>query len=145
MPEVIFKGKTSKVIMDTRPLDNLMKKSPEKADRAVRKTAFAVEKDAKIFSAVDTSAMRSSIHTVTSSSSNAPDNLARASALRPGVVLGEAPTPQKLGVARVGVGVAYGIFVEFGTYRTRAQPFMVPAVEMHERTMVLNIIKEVFE
>ncbi len=143
MPEVVFKGKGSKVVMDTRPLDKLVKKAPEKGDRAVRKTAFQIETDAKILAAVDTGAMRSSVHTVTSKGSNASTNLALAQGLRPGVEVAEAPPVTRLGLAYVGVGVEYGIFVEFGTYKTSAQPFIVPAVEMNERTLVLNIIQEV--
>ena len=34
-------------------------------------------------------------------------------------------------VAEVGAEAAYALFVEFGTYRMRAQPYLYPAIQRH--------------
>jgi HK97 gp10 family phage protein len=72
-----------------------------RAHLVVQKTAFDVEARAKEFAAVDTGAMRSSIHAE---------------------MTGEL-------TAEVGVGVDYAVHVEYGTSRAAAQPFMTPAAD----------------
>lgn len=71
------------------------------ASQVVRKTAFDVEAQAKLRAPVDTGFLRNSIHTE------------QESELR----------------ASVNVGAEYGLFVEYGTSRMAAQPFLNPAVE----------------
>jgi HK97 gp10 family phage protein len=71
--------------------------------KAVRKAALDIEREAKIAAPVDTGFLRASIHTVT------------------GLEQGMA--------ADIPVGAEYGIYVEYGTHRNRAQPFLTPAVE----------------
>jgi HK97 gp10 family phage protein len=70
-------------------------------ERAVKETAFAIVTEAQRRVPVDTGTLRRSIHA-------------------------DFPTPVS---ARVGPSVEYGAYVEFGTHRTAAQPYMTPAAE----------------
>lgn len=89
------------VFVDTRGLDKLTEGlSPQEIDRAVLRAAMDAEGGAKIGAPVDTGALRNSIQ-------------ARASGP---------------GEAIVGVGMAYGPYVEYGTYRMKAQPYLAPAL-----------------
>ena len=69
---------------------------------AVAETALLIESDAKRFAPVDTGRLRSSIH-----ADLAGNGLS----------------------ATVGTNVSYALFIEFGTRRARAQPFLFPAFE----------------
>lgn len=142
--KVIYHDKYIKVSLNDDKLTELMRKSPKKADRAVRRTAFAISTDAKIFAPVDTGALRNSIHVVTSMGSEAEMALDMANSLRPGSVGGMAPSlaGNELGRAFIGVGVEYGIYVEFGTKNTGSQPFLIPAVEQNEQTLIDNVKAE---
>jgi HK97 gp10 family phage protein len=79
----------------------LTKAHKQAISRAVRQTALSIEADAKLRAPVDTGFMRNSIQTQ---------------------VTGEMS-------AEVTVGAEYGAFVELGTSRTPAQPFLTPAVD----------------
>jgi HK97 gp10 family phage protein len=68
----------------------------------VQKAAFQIEADAKAKVPVKTATLQRSIHTVMSNGGLS---------------------------ARVGPSVFYGLFVEFGTRRMGARPFMRPAAE----------------
>jgi HK97 gp10 family phage protein len=72
---------------------------PAKADRLAGKLAADVEARAKERAPVDTGALRSSI----------------------------THAREGQGVFRVWVGVDYGLFLEVGTYKSRAQPYFYPA------------------
>ena len=72
-----------------------------RAADAVTKAAFDVEAQAKALAPVDTGALKSSIQA----------------------------QPEGDLAARVDVGAEYGIYVEFGTRKMRAQPFLEPAAE----------------
>ncbi len=72
----------------------------DRASQVVRKAAFEVEKRAKEVVPVDSGTLKGSIQT-------------KADGLQ----------------ATVGVGAEYGIYVEMGTYKMAAQPFMTPAAE----------------
>jgi HK97 gp10 family phage protein len=69
--------------------------------RVVRRTAFQIEAQAKVLAPVDTGFMRNSIGT---------EMVSQLTAV-------------------ISVGAEYGAYVEFGTTRMRAQPFLGPAVE----------------
>ena len=80
---------------------------------AVREAAMLVERDAKINVPVDTSRLRGSIGA-------------------------EEMTPL---LFEVGTNVEYAAFVEFGTSKAAAQPYLEPAVEMARKEFP-NLIKE---
>lgn len=82
---------------------------------AVRKAAEAVAEEARRMCPVDTGALRNSI-TVSSDGSG----------------------------AEVIAGKDYAVFVEFGTYKTAAQPFLVPALLVSGDTVTDIIKNEIF-
>jgi HK97 gp10 family phage protein len=96
------------VRLDTHKLDAIIRGLPGRADQHVRATAEAISGRAKALAPVDTGALRASIHT------EAAGALSQ----------------------RVADGVEYGYFVELGTSRMSAQPFMTPAVEWVRATWV---------
>lgn len=69
---------------------------------AVRKAAFDIEAQAKVSAPVDTGALKASIQATTT---------------------GELD-------AEVAVGVEYGVYVELGTVKAGAQPYLGPAVDL---------------
>jgi len=77
-------------------------RSRRKASTVVRRTAFAIERDAKILSPVDTGNLRNGI--------------------------GTDATPGALS-ATVGPTAGYGLYVEEGTSRMGPQPYMRPAAD----------------
>ena len=84
----------------------------EEAKRALLRCGFAVEKEAKKLAPVDTGTLRASIHT-------------------------EQPEDDMVVVMD---GVAYGVFLEYGTSKMKAQPFLRPAVwnTEHERKVIFE-------
>lgn len=124
--------------LDTAVLDRLIAKSPEMMDKAVRATAFDVEGVAKQGAAVDTGAMRASIFTKTHQGSNMPAGV-------PGDAELSDPTPgtPPLMTAYVAPGVNYAYWVEFGTTRMSAQPFLTPAVEKADEFFITHL-KQIF-
>lgn len=85
----------------TSRLPQLERQLLVKAEHGVQKAAHDVEAHAKGRAAVDTGNMRASI-----------------AASQTGALSAE-----------VNAGAYYSVFVEFGTYKMGAQPFMVPAAE----------------
>lgn len=75
--------------------------------QVIRKTARAIEADAKAMAPVDTGYLRSSISTTFTGVS-----------------------------AEVGPTAHYGIYVELGTSRMAAQPYLFPAADRHEEAFV---------
>lgn len=87
--------------LDTTRLDEIQGEKEKRAGEIVRSTAFEIQAIAQINAPVDTGALRSSIETVITGAMS----------------------------AIIQDGVEYGIFVELGTSRMAAQPFLTPAVE----------------
>lgn len=86
-----------------------------KASQVVRKSAFAIERNAKVRAPVDTGALRSSINT----------------SLFGHGLTGDSPIG-----AEVGPEVHYGQFVELGTARMAPQPYLGPAFDEVEPSFV---------
>lgn len=127
------------VVIDTAVLDKLIKESPEMVDKAIRMTAFDIEAIAKSLAAVDTGAMRDSIFTKTSMGSNMPSSVIGDRELHD-------PTPGEppLMTAYIAPSVNYAYWVEFGTGKMAAQPFMTPAVEKADESFAKHM-KQIFE
>lgn len=104
------------VRLDMGKLLKLKADAEPKAGRIVARTAFIIEGKAKLAVPVDTGALKNSI---------------KASGL------------SQL-EWEVAVGQAYAAFVEFGTSKMRAQPFLIPAVE-GQRGPFTDAMKELFE
>ena len=103
--------------IDKRKMDAILKAFDGNVSRAVRTIAFSVEGKAKIKCPVDTGALRSSIIVRTYEGAGGE----------------ELPAPADGATAYVGPTMGYGIYVELGTKRSRAQPYLVPAVRETER------------
>ena len=105
------------VKLDTKVLDTLIKNFGGSADNAADAIAFLIEGKAKMLAAVDTGALKNSIHV------------------------------ENTGLAKriVTDSVEYGIYVEMGTSRMAAQPFMVPATEATGAQLNDIIAKEMFK
>lgn len=106
----------------------LLKRERQEVDRIIREAAFEVEGLAKLAAPVDTGLLRASVYTVTSRSSNRAEADANAQQIAPGVDLGMEPTAQEM-TAVVTVGAEYGIYVELGSEKMGARPYLGPALE----------------
>lgn len=84
------------------------------------KAAFLVERDAKILCPVDTGRLRASL----TSHVDEKNEVARVEST-PDLIFSP-----KISVA--GSPVYYAIFVELGTYKMTARPFLTPALEMNK-------------
>jgi HK97 gp10 family phage protein len=91
------------VTLDTTLLDKLIAETAPKASRVVQDYGFKIASEAVQGAPVDTGALRNSITS-------------------------ESRLEQPL-LFIVRDGVEYGVFVEFGTSRQAARPFMIPAIE----------------
>ena len=127
-------------------LRNLPRALWGRGQRLVDRTAFAVEREAKLRAPVDTGFLRNSIYTVTTSTSGYDEALRVAERLEArrhagqrrdragrwvdvaGEMLEETRGPGFL-AAIVAVGAEYGVWVEYGTARQAAQPYLEPAIE----------------
>lgn len=118
------------VEIDTRRLNALIRKIPGNVATAVGATAFAIQRQAQINAPVDTGALRNSIYTRIG---NRPDGYsamaAEVTSLKPDAVLGQLPEPENATTAYVGPSVEYGVYVELGTSKRGAKPYLGPAVE----------------
>ncbi len=93
-------------------------------DQIVRKAAFDIEAKAKAKAPVDTGFLKSSIYVETAHGST----YGKAGGEGNGEMLPEVEPPKKY-QAIVAVGASYGVFIEFGTSRMPAQPYLTPAAE----------------
>lgn len=95
--------------------------------QVIRKAAFDVQARAQASAPVATGFLKSSIYTVTKSSSNygqgaqEPPSGAQ--------LLEEVSKPSSDLEAIVAVGASYGVYLEFGTSHMAAQPYLIPAAE----------------
>lgn len=89
--------------LDTRELDRIARGLNTNTRKVIEGLAFEVEAGAKQLAPVDTGAMRASIFTE---------------------IEQEGPV-----VARVGPSVEYAPYVELGTWKMGARPFLVPALQ----------------
>jgi HK97 gp10 family phage protein len=102
--------------LDTRGLEELIKTNPEQIDTAVRATAFQVQALAQTLSPIETGANRNSIYTKTS----------KGNVGTPGE-LGDVLPAVGLCEAIIGPSMEYSAFLEFGTSKMAAHPYLIPA------------------
>lgn len=88
-------------------------KLPREVKTIVQETLYAIESTAKIRCPVDTGALRASIQSEMTSETG----------------------------GQVGTNILYSIFVEYGTSRQGAQPYMTPAAES-ERPKFMRAMKD---
>lgn len=95
---------TTRVVFDQQALDTLFLSPDGPSGVLLAKAAVKIERRAKQLAPVDTGRLR-------------------------GSVAHELGRDGRGLVARIGTDVHYGIFVELGTRRMRAQPFLRPALD----------------
>jgi HK97 gp10 family phage protein len=117
-----------RILLDTKELDRISAKLGKSRNAIVRRAAFEVESEAKQNAPYDTTALRNSIYTVTKGSNGYSKASNSAKSKRTGIETEAHPTPPE-GSAYVGPCVGYAEFVEFGTSRMAAQPYLTPAAE----------------
>lgn len=115
---------TTRVFTDTRNLNNLIRRIPQRARDRVRAVAFQVEALSKIKAPVDTGSLRNSIY-VAMKDSNKP----------PAEATEQLPEPKDSLTAFIGPSVEYAIYQELGTSQMAPQPFMLPALREVERQL----------
>lgn len=119
---------TIEVKLDTRALESLIRAAPEQLDAAVRATAFGVQAIAQDLSPYETGANRASIYAKTSKGiSGTPGDLGD---ILPDVGIGEAV---------IGPSMTYSAFLEYGTSRMGARPYLTPAAEQAQRLFAANV------
>lgn len=127
-------------------LQKLGETFPKHAAFAIRQVAFSIEYDAKRNAPVDTGALKASIYTSTNEKSGYDNALqsgmTRARSLP--FAADEAPQPESDLVAIIAVAAKYGPYVEFGTHKMAAQPFLFPAGQAN-REFFGEQIKEAFQ
>jgi len=110
----------------------------KKKAKALEMVGLAAEGYAKRLCAVDTGRLRNSItHTTSTGNGSLPDPPARPEDSTP------KGTPEKDAVY-IGTNVEYAPYVELGTVRTSAQPFLRPAAADHME-QYKSIIKRVMK
>jgi HK97 gp10 family phage protein len=129
------------VRLDTSELDKIAAGLKISRRNVIKGIAFEIERQAKQNAPVLTGTLRASIHTVTEDGST----------LGPvgnpaGSEIADLPSPGGDVIAIVGSGVDYAAYVELGTSKTAAQPFLGPAVESQARRLNDGTLwKEMFE
>jgi len=127
-------------VINMKPIEQFTDQFRDLAGRVIRMTAFMIEGDAKLACPVDTGALRASIYTSTAGKSGYEKAIVEAETVywsnkvgqdtSKGMPLSEAaPVPDSLLTAIVAVGMSYGIYLEKGTTKMPAKPFLGPAAD----------------
>lgn len=123
---------SSRVTLDTKVLDGIIKNLDGNITNAVAKAAFAVEGRAKIKAPVDTGALRASIYVSMKRGSKGSEAISAAKARRPDAVTEALPTPRDDHTAYIGPSVEYGQEVEMGSAHRSGRPYLQPALRETE-------------
>lgn len=113
------------VVYDLLP--EIAAKIDDVAGKVVRKSAFDIQAAAQATAPVDTGFLKNSIYVVmrdvsTYSTVQAPE--------ADQALLPEVDKPAESTTAFIAVAANYGLYVEYGTSRAAAQPYLTPAVEL---------------
>ena len=122
MSDVSFK-------MDTRELDKIVRNMDHNKNKVGKLLGFELEAEAKKRAPRLTSAMANSIYTVTKEQDGYTNASGAAKQANPKVETNRIPKPTENVIANVGPCVNYAEYVEFGTSKQAAQPFLTPAAE----------------
>lgn len=133
--------------------DQIVPAIEAKVSLAVRKTAFDIEAGAKARTPVDTGALRSSIHIIIFDKSSYPEAIEQAAKLykekyptrKEPEFLSEEPTPKHKLKALVAVAINYGWFIENGTSKQPAKPFLAPAAMAANDSFIAAVKAAVLE
>jgi HK97 gp10 family phage protein len=116
--------------LDTRELDKIVRNMDGNKNKVGRLLGFELEAEAKKRAPRLTSAMANSIYTVTKEHDGYANASGAATQANPKAETQPHPKPTGNVLARVGPCVNYAEFVEFGTSRMAAQPYLTPAAEV---------------
>ena len=115
--------------IDTRELDRIAGKLNRSRKAIGKRIAFEIEKQAMQNAPIQTSALENSHYVVTQDFDGYEVAKAKVKELNPKAETAPHPTPEGNIIANVGPCVEYADYVELGTSRMAAQPYLTPAVE----------------
>ena len=121
---------TSTFKLDTKELDKIVREMEDNKEKVGRMLGFELQAEAQKRAPRLTSAMSNSIYTATKKYNGYSAASGAAKAANPKAETSPIPTPTGNVIANVGPCVNYAEFVEFGTSRMAAQPFLTPAAEI---------------
>ena len=116
--------------LDTRELDKIVRNMDGNKNKVGRMLGFELEAEAKKRAPRLTGAMSNSIYTVTKEHDGYASASGAARQANPDAMTQAHPKPSGNVLARVGPCVNYAEYVEFGTSRMAAQPYLTPAAEV---------------
>lgn len=127
------------VKLDMTALIALPERFQAATQTAVDKTLEQAKQIAQGYAAVDTTSMREGVYTSSATGSGYAEAAAAAESVNPGVeLLPEVPQPPP-GEGTLSDAVAHSLFIEFGTTRMSARPFMAPASIEAEAIYITNL------
>lgn len=124
---------TDRIKLDTTKLDAIAAGLDINRKQVCKTIAFKVEAQAKQLAPKDTTALANSIYTVTQSEDNYSTAASAAASKNKKIITEAHPQPTGNIIAHVGPCVNYAAYLEFGTSKMIAQPYLGPAVEWHWR------------
>jgi len=116
--------------LDTRELDKIIREMDNNKEQVAVELGFQLQAEAQKRAPRLTSAMSNSIYVVTKKSDGYAAASGAARQANPKALTQPHPKPSGNVLANVGPCVNYAEFVEFGTSRMAAQPFLTPAAEI---------------
>ena len=116
--------------LDTRELDKIVREMDGNKNKVGRMIGFELQAEAKKRAPRLTGAMSNSIYTVTKDYDGYSFASGAAKQANPSAMTQAHPKPSGNVLANVGPCVNYAEYVEFGTSRMAAQPFLTPAAEV---------------
>ena len=116
--------------LDTRELDKIVREMDNNKEEVGRNIGFELQAEAQKRAPRLTSAMSNSIYVVTKKSDGYSAASGAARQANPKVETQPHPKPTGNILANVGPCVNYAEYVEFGTSKMAAQPFLTPAAEV---------------
>ena len=121
---------TTSFKLDTRELDKIIRNMDGNKNKVGAHIGFQLQAEAQKRAPRLTSAMSNSIYAVTKDYDGYSGAATAARQANPKVETQPHPKPTGDVLARVGPCVNYAEYVEFGTSRMVAQPFLIPAAEV---------------
>jgi hypothetical protein len=123
-------------VLDTLRLQSILSRLPGRTEDNNRAIAFRVEAGAKLKSPRDTGANAASIYTVCGKQDGLGASQAEVLQKNPEAVPHQGKLPAPKGHdAHVGPSMDYSIYLEFGTHRMAARPYLVPALREVENAL----------